>query len=36
MRRSASLTLSGDEAQRIEREPRSGRLVLLYAAPRAC
>ncbi len=26
-------TLSGDEAQRIERELRSGRLVLLYAAP---
>jgi ATP-dependent DNA helicase RecQ len=26
-------TLSSDEAQRIERELRSGRLVLLYAAP---
>src|SRR5512145_3852 len=26
-------TLSGDEAQAIERELRSGRLVLLYAAP---
>jgi ATP-dependent DNA helicase RecQ len=26
-------TLSGEEAQRIERELRSGRLVLLYAAP---
>ncbi len=26
-------TLSGDETQRIERELRSGRLVLLYAAP---
>ncbi len=26
-------TLSGDEAQRVEREMMSGRLVLLYAAP---